>query len=99
MVDASLTLINAVSVHSIGNKLLDEELELSGNVLQLTGDKIRSHLLTYFFSSFNSPEYHSFNIDDNEDVRRSIVYPLIKEVFSDPDLLHDRSVDLAKHLY
>ena len=60
MVDASLTLINAVSVHAVGNKLLGEELELSDDVLQLAGDKLRSHLLTYFFSSFNSPEYHSF---------------------------------------
>jgi hypothetical protein len=98
MVDASLTLINAVSVHAVGNKLLGEELVLSDDVLQLGGDKIRSNLLTYFFSSFNSPEYHCFNFD-NEGATPSIVYPLIKEIFADPELLHDRSIDLAKHLY
>lgn len=98
MVDASLTLINAVSVHAVGNKLLGEELVLSDDVLELTGDKIRSHLLTYFFSSFNSPEYHSFEID-REDGGSNVVFPFIKEIFGDPSLLHDRSIDLAKHLY
>jgi hypothetical protein len=98
MVDASLTSINAVSVHAVGNKLLGEDLQLSGDVLQLAGDKIRSHLLTYFFSSFNSPEYHSFDLN-KEDASPVIVYPLIKEIFADPGVLHDRSVALAKHLY
>jgi len=98
MVDASLTLINAVSVHAVGNKLLGEELELSNAVLQLAGDKIRSQLLTYFFSGFNSPEYHSFDIE-KEDASPNLVYSLVNEIFANPNLLHERSVDLAHHLY
>ena len=98
MVDASLTLINAVSVHAVGNKLLGEELELSDAVLHLAGDKLRSQLLTYFFSGFNSPEYHSFDIE-KEDASPNIVYSFVKEIFANPSLLHERSVDLAQHLY
>ena len=96
MVDASLTLINAVSVHAVGNKLLGEELELSDAVLQLAGDKLRSQLLTYFFSGFNSPEYYSFEIE-REDASPNLVYSLVKEIFADPGLFHERSVDLAQH--
>src|SRR6186713_280598 len=83
MVDASLTLINAVSVHAVGNKLLGEELELSNAVLQLAGDKIRSQLLTYFFSGFNSPEYHSFDIE-KEDASPNLVYSLVMKFLPTP---------------
>jgi hypothetical protein len=96
MVDASLTQINAVSVHAVGNKLLEEELSLSDDLLQVNDEKLKNHLLTYFFSSFNSPEYHNFDIEANA---ANSVYTLVKEIFAEPSSLHDRSIDLAKHLY
>jgi len=98
MVDASLTKINAVSVHAVGNKLLGEELTLSDDLLHFTIDKLKGHLLTYFFSSFNSPEYYSFDLEKDGSNHHS-VYSLVKEIFADPGCLHDRSIDLAQQLY
>ena len=98
MVDASLTLINAVSVHAVGNKLLGEELTLSDDILHLPNDKLKSHLLTYFFSSFNSPEYYNFDLE-KDGSNPHVVYTLVKEIFADPASLHDHSIDLAQHLY
>ena len=98
MVDASLTLINAVSVHAVGNKLLGEELTLSDDILHLPNDKLKSHLLTYFFSSFNSPEYYNFDLE-KEGSNPHVVYTLVKEIFADPASLHDHSINLAQHLY
>ena len=98
MVDASLTRISAVSVHAIGNKLLGEELNLSDDMLHLTNDKLKGHLLTYFFSNFNSPEYYSFDLE-KDGANPHKVYSLVKKIFDDPGFLHDRSVDLAQHLY
>jgi len=98
MVDASLTSINAVSVHTVGNKLLDEELNLSDEMLHVTSDKVKNHLLTYFFSSFNSPEYYNFDLE-KEGASHNVVYTLVKKIFAKPGSLHERSIDLAKHLY
>ena len=83
MVDASLTLINAVSVHAVGNKLLGDELILSDAALQMTNDKLKSHLLTYFFSSFNSPEYFSFDLE-REGAGHNVFYSIVKEIFANP---------------
>jgi hypothetical protein len=98
MVDASLTLINGAAVHFVGNKLLDEELILSNDLLLLANDKLKSHLLTYFFSGFNSPEYYTFDLE-REGFNGNEVHSLVKEIFADPDSLLSSSVGMGHHLY
>lgn len=97
MVDASLTLINTAAVHFVGNKLLDEELILSDDLLQLTDDKLKSHLLTYFFSSFNSPEYYTFDLE-RESRQPNEIHSLVKEIFANPNSLLSPSIGMAQHL-
>ncbi len=88
--------IKNISVHKIGNKLLNEYYVLSNNELTLD-DELRVILSEYFLHPFKSNEY--FNLHHDSDIDLNEVYSFVSKIFNNPDSLHDQSINLAKHLY
>lgn len=98
MLDYILTEISALSVHSIGNKTLDENLELTKEPLDISDDRLRHLLLRYFLSHFNTPEFYGFTFS-NDDFKMNPVFQYIHQVFEHDSSLHLQSVQLAQHLF
>lgn len=89
-------MIQSISIHRTGNKLLDEPIRLSKESITLN-DELQDILSQYFLSSFKTEEYYRFYHTIN--LSLNPVYTCISAVFDNPALLHEQSVHLAKHLY
>ena len=92
----SQTTIHTFSLHSIGNKSAEEECLFSAALLDVHPE-VEKLLAHYFISAFRAHEFyqlaHETRLDLNE------VYSYVSEIFSNPGMLLEQSVNLAKHLY
>jgi len=88
--------IMEIVIHQVGNRILGEDLVLSRSCLRVSYD-ISSLLSNFFTSSFKSNEY--FNLTHETDLKFNEVNGFISEIFANPDVLLEQSVNLAKHLY
>lgn len=88
--------INALSVHSIGNKSALEGVELSKEPVNL--DETLSEILkTYFLMAFKDEERYCFNHPTDKDL--NAVYTYVSKVFEDGSTFHEQSKNIAKYLY
>ncbi|MDR0667287.1 MAG: nucleoid-associated protein [Prevotellaceae bacterium] len=88
--------IKSLVVHSVGNKLHQEDVRLSKRPLSVDAE-VKQFLTAYFVSAFKSPEYFTF-LPDSESTRNR-VFACARRIFDDPETLLDQSVVLARHLY
>lgn len=98
MLDSSVSKIQQVSVHAIGNPNNQEDLGLSEFPLEIEGDKLHSLLRTFFLSHFNTPEFHAFTFS-NEDFTLNPIYKYATDIFNDQTSFHQNTINLAQHLY
>ncbi len=98
MFDYSQTLISQVSVHQVGNKNNDENINISRAPLNIDDTVLEDLLRKYFLNSFTTPELYSFTSSTN-DHRLNDVYTFARNIFSDPQSFHIQTINLAKHLY
>lgn len=84
-----------LSVHKVGNKETDP-LSLSKAEVKINED-LSEILHTYFLSSFKSEEYYCFHHDT--DLALNEVFTYVSAIFDNSEVLHEQSVNLAKHLY
>jgi hypothetical protein len=98
MIDSSLTNIQQVSAHYIGNPTNSESLRLSEAPMEVNDEKVHQLLRTYFLSNFTTPEYYTFTFS-NEDFTLNPIYKFAMDIFQEPESFHENSVNLAKHLY
>lgn len=96
MVKSDNSSIRNISIHHVGNKSNDEPLILSQKELLLK-DEISNLLMGYFFLPFKADEY--FRLFHDIDLNMNEVFVCVKNIFENPQSLHDQSVHLAKHLY
>ena len=96
MEQSNMSKIKNISVHFVGNKTTDETLKLSLNHLDIS-DEICNILNIYFLSPFKSAEYYNFYHDI--DLNMNDVFVCASNIFDNPDILFEQSVNLAKHLY
>lgn len=89
-------MIQHIAVHKVGNKLNDESLFLSENLLSLDED-LSNSFTQYFLSSFKPEEYYRFHHDASLSLNE--VYAFVSAIFDDPESLQKQSENLAKHLY
>lgn len=89
-------MIKYISVHKVGNKSNNEPMFLSKKQLSFDNE-LESSLSHYFLSSFKIEEYYRFYHDI--DINMNEVYSCVSEIFSNPKVLHEQSINLAKHLY
>ena len=98
MIGYSESKVDHVSVHIVGNAKSGEELELSPAPLDISKDSLQKLLLTYFLSSFTSPEYYNFTFV-KDDSSTNHIFQFSRAIFSDQQSLHENSIHIAKHLY
>ncbi len=89
-------MINNISLHSVGNKLLNEPCFCSDRALELD-DALMELLTDYFLLSFKSEEYYHFHHET--DIKYNEVFDMVSAIFDNPAILHEQSVSLAKHLF
>jgi len=80
------TVIENIALHAVGNKQLEEPLNLSHELLNVS-DEIKNMLKTYFLFPFTTDEYFQFFDED------------AVAIFDNPDDLMEQSLYLAQHLY
>ncbi|MCB9226255.1 MAG: nucleoid-associated protein [Chitinophagales bacterium] len=98
MLNTSEAKINKISIHEIGVKNENEGIKISDNPIEI-GDEVLSELLfTYFFKSFKVPEYYKFTFS-NGDVNLNPMFNFVRAIFDNPELAHNQSIFIAKHLY
>lgn len=97
MIEFSALEITGISAHQVGNKLKDEKLELSDQGISMSDSDTKNHLLSYFLSPFESNEIYNFSHASNIELNE--VYSYVKKIFTNPDSLHQCSIDISKHLF
>lgn len=88
--------IRTLALHYVGNQANDEPFVLSHKPYIMTQD-MNTLLTEYFVGAFKSEE--RFNFHDDMGLENNRVYRLVSDIFDNPDMLLDFSVDLATHLY
>jgi hypothetical protein len=98
MIGYSEAKVDHLSVHIVGNGKSGEELVLSPGPLDITNESLQKLLLTYFLSSFTSPEYYNF-ASAKDEFSTNPILQFSSAIFSDRQSLHENSIQIAKHLY
>jgi len=88
--------IESLALHYVGNQANEEPFVCSKKLFTLSED-MNTLLTEYFVGSFKSEE--RFNFHDDLGLENNRVYRLVSDIFDNPDMLYDFSVDLATHLY
>lgn len=90
------TQIDVISIHWIGNKVGDEGLIIS--LKNITIQNELNDLMThYFVSGFKQQEFYQLFHDT--DLKYNEVFGFISNIFNNPNIVHEQSISLAKHLY
>ena len=96
MIYAENNSIEALIMHRIGNKGMDEGYTISDKCIH-PDSQLKMLLTKYFIGPFISNEfyhlYHEASIELNE------IYNYTTKIFNDFSLFHEQSINIAKHLY
>jgi hypothetical protein len=98
MLDYTNCTINKVSVHQVGNKTNDEELNLSKKLLDISDDNLKELLKRFFLQPFTSPEFYNFTFPEGQ-FKSNPLYNCSLQVFNNEKDFHQISVDIAQYLY
>lgn len=88
--------IKSITLHKVGNKVLDEGIKFSKSDIKIDS-YISELLIRYFFAPFKSQEYYNFFHESDINLNEVFVYA--KKIFEDSDSILEQSKNLAKHLY
>ena len=88
--------IESLALHYVGNQANEEPFVCSRKPFTLSED-MNTLLTEYFVGSFKSEERFVFH--DDMGLGNNRVYRLVSDIFDNPHMLYDFSVDLATHLY
>ncbi len=88
--------ISSMALHYVGNQANEEPFVCSKKLYTLSED-MNTLLTEYFVGAFKSEERFIFH--DDMGLENNRVYRLVSDIFDNPDMLYDFSVDLATHLY
>jgi len=84
-------------IHRVGNRSLEEGLQLSDSPVDATDPALHAVLQQYFISAITGDEMFHFknevSLDQNE------IYHLARLIFADPTTLTEHSRSIAAHLY
>jgi len=91
--------LNQVSIHRVGNKLLDEFYVLSDAPLGIQDELLNKLLMQYFLTPFEKVnEVYRF-MHSTDDLNLNEVYHFCDEAFADPANFHQISQQLTKFLF
>lgn len=97
MVDFSGASIKKLIIHSVGNKLKEEEILFSEICANISENSLRNILGRYFFQRFK--ENSLYNFHHNTDLIFNEIYQYAKAIFLDINSFENNSKKIAKHLY
>jgi hypothetical protein len=98
MIDISQVIIDNIVVHHIGARVEGQPVRYSKNVLRLQDEEMVANvLIQYFFTPFKTEAY--FNFSDPEEGISNVVGTLVRNVFDDPTIFYDASLQLAERLH
>lgn len=97
MIDFTNVYLEKLAIHQVGNRLRGEELGIFSGVRDIDDQETLNFLLKYFLSPFNDNEIYNFT--HSSELNLNEIYSFVKRIFTNPDTMYDRSVDIAKHLY
>lgn len=97
MIQISEATLEKVIIHRIGNKMCNEPLVLSHNVLEKINSPIDSILMHYFFSEFKGNNYFTFT--HPSDIKLNDIYSFCCDLFEDDSKFAEMSESIARHLY
>lgn len=91
---SSEVVLKSLAIHKITE---EDGLTSSSQAIAINDQDLNSLLVRYFFKSFKAEERYRFvhetSLDYNE------VFSFVRAIFRSPHLLHEKSVEIAKHLY
>ena len=90
------TSMRHIALHQVGNKLLNEGVVLSKELLRVNS-VIQDLLMRYFIAPFKGEEY--FNLTHESDIHLNEVFTYAETIFNDPTTLYEQSINLTRHLY
>ncbi len=100
MLNFDFAKMKAVVVHGIGNKLNDENVMISDDLIDF-GICNHDHLLPFYVKNFKSEMYYQFK-HDGGDIRLNLIYSAVESIlswnFNKLDFI-DYSENFARHLY
>lgn len=88
--------IKSITVHNVGNKLNQENIQFSKKLLTIN-EEMNNILIGHFLYHFKSNEY--FNFYHEIDLNMNEVFVCVNKIFENKDSLQEQSINLAKHLY
>ncbi len=93
----TITDIQQICIHGVGNKQSDEPNVYSKSVFKITDPEVNNLLLKYFTGSFNSNEFYTLQHDSS--LQLNEIYSYVGEIFENPEKLFAQSINITKHLY
>ncbi len=98
MLDHSVSTLDEVSVHRVGNKNNDEELIISKHRLDISDKSVEELLQKFFLNQFKSEEYFNFTFSDG-DHNMNPLFKYCSDVFEGIGDFHLNTINIAKYLY
>jgi hypothetical protein len=98
MINLYATQIESVSLHRVGNKSKAEPLFLSKEPF-IPDDETNGLLKEYFLKPFRDKEENYYHFSHEIDTEFNEVNVLVSEIFEKPELAHEISLKLTRHLY
>ena len=91
--------LSRLSVHKMGNKLLDESLNLSEHPIKIDDEILDGLLMNYFLKPFEkSNEIYRFS-HPSDDLNLNEVFHFDESIFKAENEFHKNTQQIAKHLY
>lgn len=91
--------LSQLTIHKVGNKLLDEHVSLSEHSLKIDDEVLDDLLMNYFLKPFEKVnEIYRFD-HPTGDLNLNEVYHFAQIIFNNKDEFHENSRQIAKHLY
>ena len=97
MQDFSGVNIKNMIIHNVGNKIKGESLDLSTELCDISNQVTSQYLKQFFFSAFKFDITYRFVHES--DIVMNEIYNYVKQIFDNPNIFYEQSVNIAKHLY
>ena len=91
--------LSRLSIHKLGNKLLDENLNLSEHPINMEDEILDSLLMNYFLKPFEKTNERYRFSHPSEDLNLNEVFHFAESIFNDQNEFHKNTQQIAKHLF
>jgi len=91
--------LSQLTIHKVGNKLLDENLSLSDDSLKIDDEVLDNLLMNYFLKPFEKINEIYRLYHPTEELNLNEVFHFAEIIFNDKNNFHKNSQLIAKHLY